>query len=142
TKLAWIIRCSVGEFMVGLSPHVLGGGEFRRIGGEVVRVDSRMINEEVPDLPPSTNRPAIPQQVDRPPEEAPQVSEGARTPREEGLEGEGTDEPPGGRGVASVRSRRLLASDVDRHLRAAEVFDGAEAGGEPWLRLDVAGRPG
>src|SRR5262250_2578145 len=75
TKVSEIIRSSVGEFMVGLSPHVLGGVEFRRIGGEVVRVESRMREEEVPDLPPPMDRPTIPQQVDRPAEVAHEVTQ-------------------------------------------------------------------
>jgi hypothetical protein len=34
TKFEEIIPRCVGEFMVGLSPHVFGEVEFRRIGGE------------------------------------------------------------------------------------------------------------
>lgn len=75
TKLAKIIRGSVGEFVVGLSPDVLGGVEFWRVGGKVVDVESRMIDEEVPDLSPPMDRPAIPQQGDRSAEVAHQVTQ-------------------------------------------------------------------
>ena len=65
TKLAEIIRGSVGEFVIGLSPDVLGWVEFQGIGREVVHAESRMIDEEGPDLSPTIDRPAIPEQVDR-----------------------------------------------------------------------------
>jgi hypothetical protein len=64
-ELAEIVRRSIGQFMVSLSPHVLGRIEFRRVRGEVVHMESGMIAEESPDLAPAMDRPAIPEQVDR-----------------------------------------------------------------------------
>jgi hypothetical protein len=41
-ELAEIVWCAVGEIIVGLRPHVLGGIELRCVRGEVVDSEPRM----------------------------------------------------------------------------------------------------
>lgn len=74
-QLAEIVGRAVGEFMVGLSPHVLGGIEFRGVRREEVDIEPRMIGEERADFVPAMDRPPIPEQVDRAAEMAEQVLE-------------------------------------------------------------------
>ena len=70
-----IVRGAIGEGVVSVGPHVLSGIEFRRIRGEVMHMEPRMMDQELPDLAPAMDRPAIPEQVDRSAEVTQEVTE-------------------------------------------------------------------
>jgi hypothetical protein len=63
-EFAEIVGRTIGKFMVGLSPHVLGRVELRGVGGEVMDVESGMVHEKGADFPPPVDWPAIPEQGD------------------------------------------------------------------------------
>jgi hypothetical protein len=114
--------------MVGPGPHVLGGIEFRRMGGEVVHMESRMRDEEVPDLPPPMDQPTIPQQVDPTAEVAQEVTQ-------EGLDIEARE-------IVSDTGGRGHALAFGRHRQSAADRQAIVAVPVPDARRLALGRPG
>jgi hypothetical protein len=59
-ELAEIVWGAVGESMIGLRPHILGGIELRCVGREVVDSEPRMVGQKRADFAPPMDWPPIP----------------------------------------------------------------------------------
>lgn len=64
-ELRQVLRRTIGERTIGLSPHMFRGVEFRCVGGEVFRMKSWVSKEELPDFFTPVDGSRIPQEDHR-----------------------------------------------------------------------------
>ena len=75
SKLNDVLWCTIGQRVFGFGPHKLIGVELRGVGREPVRGQSWVPAQECRHVLALVNRPAIPEQFDRPAEMAQEVAQ-------------------------------------------------------------------